>query len=358
MNRRNLLKLGVTGAVGLQLAACNVFSGSNENSAGVAKQKSFPGTPIKPKALKPGDTVGVVAPGTNAQDVETIAKVKEVLEELELKPVITDTLRSEFGYKTRSPQVRADELNKMFASNDIDGIFCIRGGYGCQQILNLLDYDMIARNPKVFAGYSDITALLLTISSRCNFITFHAPVMSSAFTSYTTSHFKEMLFGEAGEGTILKNPDSKSGLRSSYPVRTVTPGKAKGRLIGGNLSLISALMGTPFEIDTTDKILFIEDIGEQPYSIDRMLSQLQLAGKFDNVRGIVFGKCEGCSGGSSTWDRTLGEVIDFYLKPLGVPVFYGLLFGHSSNQLTIPELCKAEIDADVGSIELKEKAVV
>lgn len=354
MNRRQLIKAGIIGAAGLKLAACTSVSGGKSEVKSPAG-KTINQKIVKPRALAPGAGVGIIAPGTNAQDIETIEKAKEVCDELGLTPVFSDTLRAEFGYKTRSPEIRADELNRMFADDDIDGIFCLRGGYGCQQVLPLLDYKMISRNPKIFAGYSDVTALLPTISERCGFITFHSPVMSSPFTDFTDRHFKEIIFGEAPAPVLLDNPDEKTGLRDLYPTRTISGGEAEGLLVGGNLSLISALCGTPYQLNTEDKILFLEDVGEKPYRIDRMLSQLDMSGQLKNLRGIVFGKCEGCSGGSSTWDRTLGEVLDYYFKPLGIPAFYGLLFGHSANQITLPEYSRVRLDADRHSLTLLEK---
>ncbi len=358
MNRRNLIKSAIVGAIGIQLASCtNITAEPKKALPHVSKSTNKHTKLIRPKALKKGDKVGIVAPGTNAQDLESIAKIKEVLNWLEVKGVFPNSLREGFGYKTRTPDIRAKELMNMFTNPEIKAIFCVRGGYGSQQILKLLDYDIIRKNPKIFAGYSDITALHIAINQNSNLLTFHSPVMKSSFTDFTAEHFRDMIFGETNYPLELKNPIKKIGIRQKLLPLTINSGTVSGQLIGGNLSLVSALIGTPYEIETDNKILFLEDVGEKPYSIDRMLSQLELAGKLDNIKGLVFGLCEDCTGGASTWDKTLGEVLDFYITPLGVPAFYGLLFGHTPNQLTLPELAQVEVDADNHSIKILSSPV-
>ena len=169
--------------------------------------------------------------------------------------------------------------------------------------------------------------------------------------------FEKALFSSEPLGT-LTNPDAQSGIRDLYPLRSVNSGRAEGMLTGGNLSLVSSLMGTPYEIETDGRIVLLEDVGEQPYRIDRMLTQLNLAGKLENAAGIVFGKCSGCGpdGSQSTWDPTLGEVLDYQLGGLNCPVFSGLLFGHTSDQLTIPLGIPAVMDADKGTLIIDKPA--
>jgi muramoyltetrapeptide carboxypeptidase len=287
-------------------------------------------------------------------DPDDISKAAEVIKWLGLVPVFADGLLEQIGYKTRKAELRANDFNKMFADSSIKAVFCIRGGYGSQQILKFIDFDIVKNNPKIFLGYSDITALHLAINRFAGLITFHGPVLLSAYTNFTANALKPILFGEVKYPLALTNPDSLSGIRKVFPMRTINEGKATGKLIGGNLSIVASLMGTKYEIDTTNKILFIEDVGEAPFRVDRMLGQLSLAGKFDKVAGIVFGKCEDCDGDESTWDSSLGEVLDYYFKPLNIPVFYGLLFGHSINQLTIPENISAEIDSINQTLTLLE----
>ena len=172
----------------------------------------------------------------------------------------------------------------MFADPAVNAIFAIRGGYGCGQLLDRVDYDLLRKNPKIFLGYSDITALHLGIQKRAGLVTFHGPVALSGFSDYTQKHFRQALFEKAPIGTVT-NPPESNPLRPVHTLRAIRPGKARGPLIGGNLTLIATTMGTPFEIETRGRILLLEDVGEEPYSIDRMLTQLRLAGKLESAAG-------------------------------------------------------------------------
>lgn len=310
---------------------------------------------IKPKALKEGDYVAIIAPGTNVSDPDDIKKALEITEYFGLKPLIANNLTYVAGRKVIPISDRVNDLHDAFANKEVKAVFSIRGGYGCSQLLDKLDYRLIKDNPKIFIGYSDITALHLAISKITGLITFHGPVLLSKFTDFTAQNFRNMLFDT--QSLELNNPQELSGIRDKFPCRTIVEGKAIGQLTGGNLSLISSLMGTKYEIDAKDKILFIEDVGEPPYRIDRMLTQLRLAGKFDQAKGIIFGKCEDCEGSLSTWNFTLGEVLDNLLGDLKIPVQYGLMFGHTDNQLTIPYGIQAEFDTKVCGIKLLEKPI-
>ena len=318
----------------------------------------FPSTGIiKPKALNAGDTVGIVAPGSAVSDPIDINKVYEVMDYLDLNVKFAKHVIKGTGYKTRTIEERVSDLHDMFSDSSISGIFCIRGGYGSAQLLDRLDYDMIKSNPKVFLGFSDITALHNAIHQETGLVTFHGPVLLSDFSDYTMKHLQKAVFSAEPTGRI-SNPDGLSGVRENYPILTITPGIARGRLTGGNLSIITSLMGTPYEIDVKDKILFIEDVGEAPYRIDRMLTQMRLAGKL-KARGIVFGLCSGCdSSNSTTWDYSLGEVLKNILSTAGVPTFYGLTFGHTSDQLTLPMGVEVEINSEEGSVNIMEAGVI
>jgi muramoyltetrapeptide carboxypeptidase len=312
---------------------------------------------IKPKALQKGDLVGVVAPGTNVPDPDDIQKAKQVLDYFGLKYRFGKNLLNGSGYKSRSVDERVEDLHSMFSDKEVKAIFCIRGGYGSIQLLNNIDYNLIRKNPKIFVGYSDITVLHLAINKFAGLVTFHGPVLLSRFTSYTVDLFKKVLFINEAAG-IISNPEMISGIRPAYPNRTICSGIAKGKLTGGNLSLISSIMGTKYEIDTNGKILFLEDIGENAYRIDRMLSQLKLAGKLQEAKGIIFGKCMNCDADTATWDASLGQVLDYQLGDLNIPVFYGLLIGHTSDQSTLPYGIDSRIDADLGTIEITEPSVL
>jgi muramoyltetrapeptide carboxypeptidase len=243
----------------------------------------------------------------------------------------------------------------------VKGVFALRGGYGAMHLLDRVDYDLIRKNPKVFLGYSDITALHLAVQKNARLVTLHGPTMLSDFSSYTVEHLKRALFDAAPLGR-LTNPQEADELRPEHTLRTVVPGRATGPLVGGNLTLISTLMGTPYEVETRGKIFLIEDVGEEPYRIDRYLTQLRLAGKFDGAAGVVFGECVECgprdykpSIGSAF---SLGEVVDAVLGGLKIPVLAGLTFGHTADQMTLPLGVRATLDADAGTLEIKESALL
>ncbi|MBM2816825.1 MAG: muramoyltetrapeptide carboxypeptidase [Ignavibacteria bacterium] len=311
---------------------------------------------IFPEALKKGDTIGVIAPGTAVTDPDDIGRAEEVLSYFGLKMKLGKYVSSGNGYKTRPIAQRLDDIHSFFEDKNISGIFCIRGGYGCGRLLDKIDYELIRNNPKVFLGYSDITAMHLAINKFSGLATFHGPVMLSAFTQFTADNMHRAIFSAQPMG-MLNNPDFKSNLRSSYPVRKIKGGKASGVLIGGNLSLIASLMGTPYQIEAKDKILFLEDVSEEPFRIDRMLNQLRLGGIFNEVKGIVFGRCADCETKSSVWDLSLGEVLDSYFSVLDIPVIYGLMIGHTQDQLTLPIGVRAELDADAGTLFIAEQGV-
>jgi muramoyltetrapeptide carboxypeptidase len=264
------------------------------------------------------------------------------------------------GYFGNPVQERLDDLHAMFRDPEVKGVFPIQGGYGTPQLLDGIDYDLIRRNPKVFTGYSDITALHLAIHKRTGLVTFHGPNVFSTLTDYTQKHFRKAVFDTAPVGTVTNPPESNS-LRPKYLLRTIRPGKATGRLVGGNLTLISTTMGTPFEIDTRGAILFLEDIGEEPYRIDRMLTQLRLAGKLDQAAGIIFGDCVGCTPNDYkpfvAAGFSLGEVLDSILGSVKVPVLSGLTIGHVEDQLTLPMGVMATLDTEAGTLEIKESGV-
>lgn len=348
MRRRNFL-----GAVGAA-AVLMPFTGKEQLMAQYGNV-----TKIKPKALKKGDTVGVIAPGSAVSSPDDYLRAEELAEYLGVKLKYAGNVKKGSGYKTRSIRERVDDIYEMFSDKSVKGVLCLRGGYGSTQLLDYIAFGIIKKNPKVFLGYSDITALHLAINKLTGLVTFHGPVMLSPFSELTANSLKKAIFTKKAIGKI-QNSSEKEGIRLKHPIRTIRGGKGKGELIGGNLSLITALMGTKYELNSKGKILFIEDVGEAPYRIDRMLTQLKSAGKLQQAAGIVFGKCEDCTSGASasTWDLSLGEVLDNIFSDISVPVFYGLTFGHTKDQFTIPEGVKAELDADRGIINITENACV
>lgn len=314
---------------------------------------------VRPRALQPGDTVGLITPATYVSDPDLLQTADRTVRYFGLKPKTGRNVGRRDGYLAGTITHRLEDLHAMFADPEVRGIFTIRGGYGSAQLLDRVDYELIRRNPKVFAGYSDITALHLAIHKRTGLITFHGPVPLSGFSEYTVSNFRRALFDKVPLGP-LTNPAESNTLRPRHTLRTVRPGKARGRLIGGNLSLIAATMGTPWEIDTTGRILFIEDVGEQPYHIDRMLTNLRLAGKLSAAAGIVFGECNECVPRdykpSFASTLSLGEVVDEILGRMDVPVLSGLTIGHTTDQLTLPIGVMATLDSEKGELIIEEAA--
>ena len=252
---------------------------------------------------------------------------------------------------------RLADLHAAFAAPDIKGVFCANGGYGTSEIVDAVDYDLIARNPKVFLGFSDITLLHLAIRRRTGLVTFHGHMPGQRkFPPYSLSALRRAVCAPAPL-SLLQNPPEADPVRPVNPLRTITPGQASGRLAGGNLSMVMAAMGTPWEIDTKGALLVLEDVDEAPYSVARMLLTLRLAGKLSQAAGIVIGACVNCERHSDASPHVLNEQLDHVLKDLGVPVFEGLLLGHTDEQLTIPLGAMARMDATARTLTVTESGV-
>lgn len=347
MNRRNFVAaFGGAGVAAAVSSAAETFQSSTAL--------------IRPPRLKAGDTVGVITPATPAGNPDRLALIERTIKHFGLRVKWGKHIGRKSGYFGNPVEERLEDLHAMFRDPEVKGVFPIQGGYGSPQLLDRIDYDLIRRNPKVFVGFSDITALHLAIHKRAGLVTFHGPNVFSPFPEYTQRHFRKAVF-DADPIGVVTVPAESNPLRPKHPLRAIRPGKATGRLIGGNLTLISTTMGTPYEIDTRGAILFLEDIGEEPYRIDRMLTQLRLAGKFEQAAGVIFGDCEACTPSEYkpfvAAGFSLGEVLDAILGNLKVPVLSGLTVGHVDNQLTLPLGVTATLDADAGSLEIKEAGV-
>jgi muramoyltetrapeptide carboxypeptidase len=315
--------------------------------------------PVKARALKSGDVVGLVAPASYTFDLWRLDVAAERVRALGLEPRFGKHVRGRRGFLSGTEAERLEDLHAMFADAPVAAIFCIQGGYGTPRLLDGLDYELIRRHPKILVGYSDITALHLAIGKKTGLVTFHGPNALGGWTERSVEHLKKALFVPEALG-LLANPEEKDPLNPEHLLRTVAPGSARGPLVGGNLTLISATMGTPYEIDTRGRILLLEDIGEAPYRIDRMLVQLKLAGKLQEAAGIVFGTCTDCGTDKSSFELSLSlsEVLDEILAPLGVPVLAGLLFGHTREKSTVPFGVAAELDAGAKTLTVIEAATV
>ena len=316
---------------------------------------------IKPQRLQPGQTIGVVAPASATNSPDETRMALECIASLGFAVKPGEHLFDRHGYFAGQDEDRAADLHHMFADEEVDGIIAVRGGYGASRLLPYLDYDLIRRHPKPLIGYSDITALLHAIHHQSGLVTFHGPVAAAKFTPYTLAEFQKILLHPIPQTEIGTPPRHKNGPglieRENRLIRLVE-GRVQGRLIGGNLSLLSHLIGTPYEPDFKDKILVLEDIGEAVYRIDRMLTQLWLAGKIDQVAGLVFGKFTDCRPNSSRLTQfSLEEVLAERCQAMGIPALAGLMIGHVDDQTTFPLGVMAELDVTAGTLTLLEPGV-
>jgi muramoyltetrapeptide carboxypeptidase len=313
---------------------------------------------IKPPRLKAGDKLAIVAPGSYISEEELQDSIKN-LNQLGFETTYSEEILLQSGYFAGSDKDRAEDLMKKFYDKTVKGIVCARGGYGCSRILPMLDYDIIRSNPKVLIGYSDVTALLYGIYQKSGLISFHGPVGTSTFNDYSVNNFKRVLMNPEQSG-LFKNSESGED-ENVYGVTSIVNGKGKGRFVGGNLSIMVSLIGTEYDVDYSGKIIFIEEIGEEPYRVDRMLTQLIQAGKFDHAAGVMMGIFRNCEGKqkdpSFSITFTLMEVLKDRLSSLKIPVVYGMSFGHVKDKFTIPFGSFAELDADKQTFTLLEKAV-
>ncbi|MEX0593339.1 MAG: LD-carboxypeptidase [Balneolaceae bacterium] len=311
------------------------------------EQRPSRGVKILPRALRRGDTLGLVSPAGRVYDEQVYRDMESSLSEMGFRFRYGGHAKNAYGYLAGTDEERAKDVNEFFSDPGIDGILCIRGGWGCNRILPFLDFDRIARNPKFLGGYSDITALHLSIYSQTGLPTFHGPNGTSDWTPFTRRSFQRMVMGIDTVGPLPPENYNRSTLQ------TLTPGCAEGILIGGNLSLICSLIGTPYFPDLSGAILFVEDIGEDVYRVDRMLSQLALSGQLKGLSGFVFGTCTDCRA-TGRASLSLQQVLLDYFSEQTYPACFGLPFGHVSDNMTLPVGVQARLNADKGQITIEE----
>ncbi|MBT3229184.1 MAG: LD-carboxypeptidase [Candidatus Marinimicrobia bacterium] len=345
ITRRQILQM-----VGVGIAATQVPMAS---ASGI-----FSKSTLKPPRLKPGDTVGIINPGGAIYHPDDATVFQETLAALGLKTKLGKHLLDRYGHLAGTDAARAADVNAMFNDRGVDAIFALRGGYGCSRLLDRLDYKSITEHPKILMGYSDITSLLLALNAKTGLVTFHGPVGISTWNKFSADFVKRLLF--EAQAFSMENPkDMGDNLaQTKNRILTITDGKARGKLLGGNLSVFTAMVGSDYLPKFKDNILFLEEVEEDIYRVDRMMTQLKLAGILDEISGFVFGKCTDCGPGGDYGSLTLEEVLDDHIKPLGIPAWYGSMIGHISDKFTIPLGVNAEIDADKGSITLLEAAVI
>lgn len=306
---------------------------------------------IEAKKLNKGDKVALIGTSGIIQE-DRLRDGIEFVKKLGLNPIVGDSCRGRYGYLSGSDELRAEDFNRFFKDEKIKGVFCMRGGYGASRILDFLDYEEIKKNPKIFIGYSDITALHLVLNQKCKLITYHSPMPSSEFYKNVDEHTLNSFLDNIMDGResslnrkLIENSEKEK-------IVTLIPGIAQGELIGGNLTLIASLMGTPYEIETKGKILFLEDIDEEPYRIDRMLTQLRLAGKFQNAAGIILGAFTNCVAKNPEKSLTLEEVIADTLFSSKKPIMKNIIAGHCLPSLTLPLGKIVKMNSENGTLEI------
>lgn len=299
----------------------------------------------KCRKIKVGSTLGLICPAGYAKTKEEVEKHIKLLNDHGFKCKLGKSLFAKEGYLAGSDTLRANDLMEMFKDDEVDGILCYKGGYGCQRFLHLLDFEEIKKHPKLIMGFSDVTILLNAIYQKCDFPTVHGEmgVCMQNYEEYTFNHFFNTILN--GFNLPLKNPTKE--------LNVINEGIAEGTLVGGNLSLIYALMGTKYEIELKDKILFIEDVDEAPYSVDRMLSSLTLSGKLNEVNAVICGYFTRCEN-----DQEINALLEHYLKPLNVPVVTNFQSGHDKPFINIPIGLKVKLDTFSKSVIVLESLYI
>jgi muramoyltetrapeptide carboxypeptidase len=312
---------------------------------------------VKPRHLRAGDTIGIVSPASATFQTVDLQVARESLEALGLKVAVGPHMLDRRGYLGGDDKARAADINAFYGDPSVAAIHAIRGGWGSARVLPYLDYDLIRRNPKILIGYSDITALHMAIQARSGVVTIHGPIALGRWDPWSIDYFKRVVF-DAQPLTYLPKKDisDKNALaQTEYRVQTITPGTARGRLLGGNLTVLTTILGSPYVPDFENVILFTEDTHEEPYSIDRMLTQLKLAGILGKLKGFVFGGCAECTVSEGNYGAlTLEEIFNDHIKPLGIPAWFGAMIGHQQPQWTLAEGIQVEIDSVAGTIATLE----
>lgn len=310
---------------------------------------------LLPMPLQWGDTVGLISPSAATAEKIQFQFAKESLEALGFVVKPGANLEKRRGHLAGTDEERADDLNGMFEDKEVKAIICIRGGSGAARILPMINYEMVKQNPKPILGYSDITAIHNAIYTKTGLITFHGPNGTGSWNSFNVKQFEEVFFKQSllkfenekikGDDLIVKN----------NRIQTIKGGKSEGVIVGGNLTVLTALAGSGYLPDFNNKILFLEDIGEEPYKIDRMMSTLKLMGALNNLKGFIFGQCTDCSPTGGYGALTLDDIFDDYILPLNIPAFRGAMIGHVPKQFIVPIGAKVSMDADEGTFTLQEK---
>jgi muramoyltetrapeptide carboxypeptidase len=309
--------------------------------------------PLKPAKLKAGDLIGIISPASRIMDPARIDKGIAYLERLGYRTAPGEHILKTYGYLAGTDEERVADLHRMFAHPEVKAIMCVRGGYGTPRLLSLVDYRLIARNPKIFVGYSDITSLQLALWKKCGLVTFQGPMVGvdlpEQMDRYTEELFWRLLTSPKKAGSVVP---------ADITPLTIRKGKGSGRLLGGNLAHLTAIMGTIFQPSFKDALLFMEDIGEEPYRIDRMMTQLRDARVFEQVKGILAGQFTDCEiKDPAKPTLTVDEVFRENGAASTAPFLAHLPFGHEARKMTVPLGIRARLDAGAGTVEFLEGAV-
>lgn len=303
---------------------------------------------LRPRALRPGDTIGIIAPAGPICEPRSLDQGIHTLQRLGFQVHCEDRVLETRGYLAGEDSQRAEELLRYFADPHIQAILALRGGYGCSRLIPLISHKLHRAHCKIFMGFSDLTTLHLFMTRRLGWVTFHGPM--------ATSLALVELKGEAEKHLVSLWSDPAYHPALTFPeLETWSGGVAEGKLVGGCLSILVTSLGTPYEIQTEGRILFLEDLGEAPYRVDRMLTHLRLAGKLEGVMGILLGRFQDCTSENST--VTVNETLRDILQPLGVPILANFRAGHGPENWAIPLGVRVRIDAERKSLELLDSAV-
>jgi muramoyltetrapeptide carboxypeptidase len=313
---------------------------------------------LKPPRLKPGALVGVVAPSGVLDDDQAQRLVRN-LEAFGVRVKLAPNVRASHGGYAGTVAQRVGDLHAMFRDREVEAIWCARGGSGCTALLPHLDYALIRRSPKILVGYSDVTALHLALLRRAGLVSFHGPVATSTFSDYSAANLRAVLMEPAPRCTFegAEENFARALEEPQFEPRPYVEGIATGRLVGGNLSVVAAMAGTPYGLAGGPDLLFLEEVGEAPYRIDRMLTQLRQAGVLGAAAGTMLGVFQRCESTDGEPSLTLQEVLREHFAHGTRPAGYGYSFGHIAHQITLPVGIRAQLDTRAQTLTLLEPAV-
>lgn len=344
MDKRQFIKSCALGAALIPLAGCSSMAQAAASAATASR--------LLPLPLNAGDTVALVSPSKATDEPLDLQIAQEVMQALGFKVKTGKHLAARRGHLAGTDAERASDINAMFADKEVKAIICLRGGSGAARVLPLLDYDLIRKNPKILLGYSDITALHNAIHAQTGLVTFHGPNGTGSWNSFNAEQFRRLfLQRELMQYQNVLDSGDELVPRANRTV-TITGGKVQGELIGGNMTVLTALAGSPYLPDFTGKILFLEDVEEAPYRIDRMFSTLKLMGALDKIAGFIFGGCTDCRPSGGYGWLTMDQIFNDHIKPLNIPAYRGAMIGHIKQQFIVPVGGKIELDADAGTFRL------